>query len=202
MKRTFTFIASICAFCLINVSAIAMPVQFYSVDAEVVNGTVLVQWSTISETSNLHFVVQRSPNGHDWTDLGIVDGSVNSSTLVEYSFTDNDVFTHGIYYRIKQIDFTGTASFSNEVSIGKPNVYFDTVKSYPNPATNEIKVPLDQAPLGTKVSVLNSLGFEVISKEMIEPGLEVIDLSSLTKGFYYLKLEYKGTESIQRFFKS
>jgi hypothetical protein len=181
--------------------AIAMPVQFYTLNAEVENGGVHVTWSTISETSNLHFVIQRSPNGDTWTDLGVVNGSTNSSTLVEYNYFDPELSPFRVYYRIKQIDFNGISNYSGKIKIGKPQQYFDHVKSYPNPATNELNVPMKDAPEGTELIVLNSLGTELFRQTMTSKGIEKIDLSSLSKGFYYLKLSNGESESTQRFFK-
>jgi len=181
--------------------AAALPVQFYTLNAEVQNGGVHVQWSTLSETANMHFVVQRSPNGDNWTDIGLVYGSTNSSTLVNYEFFDTELSPFRVYYRIKQIDLNGISNYSGNIKIGKPQQYFDHVKSYPNPATNELNVPLQEAPEGTKLTILNSLGTEIMTQNMSSKGIEKIDLSSLSKGFYYLKLSNGESESTQRFFK-
>ena len=80
---------------------------------------------------------------------------------------------------------------------------FVMVSQEDSTSCDELIVPAEQeyAPEGTELIVLNSLGTELFRQTMTSKGIEKIDLSSLSKGFYYLKLSNGESESTQRFFK-
>ncbi|GAB3815110.1 hypothetical protein GCM10028895_08870 [Pontibacter rugosus] len=77
-------------------------------------------WATASENNNSHFEIERSANGKTWAKIGDVAGAGNSGTKRSYSFSDAG-FAHAgagtVYYRLKQVDFDGTAAFSKVVSL-------------------------------------------------------------------------------------
>ena len=81
------------------------------------------------------------------------------------------------------------------VSVGNLQSAVGSLRVYPNPAVNEIRV---DGALGCEVSILNLIGREVM-RSNCEEWRTVIDVSSLTKGVYVVRVTDKVTgESVTR----
>lgn len=74
---------------------------------------VLLEWTTAAEINNSHFEIELSYDGVSWISIGIVQGSGNSSTTIDYSFVNNQEEVGVQYYRLKQVDFNGDQTYSN-----------------------------------------------------------------------------------------
>ncbi|MCH5720135.1 Ig-like domain-containing protein [Niabella hibiscisoli] len=67
-----------------------LPVTFGNLAAVLRNGELLVDWSTLTESSNDHFEIEASPNGQSFTVIGKTSSKAvggNSSTTISYNFT-------------------------------------------------------------------------------------------------------------------
>lgn len=95
-----------------------LPVELTSFTASLTkSGTGLLEWHTESELNNDRFEIQRSENGVDFTTLGSVDGAGTSSSPHDYQFEDTDPILSLVYYRLKQVDFSGEFEYSSIVSL-------------------------------------------------------------------------------------
>ncbi|MFK7773940.1 MAG: hypothetical protein AB8F94_17445 [Saprospiraceae bacterium] len=115
-KKTITFIF---LFALINFTLTAGCIYKLELQASFdTNGNHLT-WSTKSESNNQYFIVERSINGIDFERAGKVNAVGNSTKVNEYSFSDlnkNKKYTR-YFYRLVQLDFDDTESFSHVVII-------------------------------------------------------------------------------------
>ncbi|MBA3972221.1 MAG: hypothetical protein H0X46_08780, partial [Bacteroidetes bacterium] len=94
------------------------------------NGNQLT-WSTATEINNDYFDIERSSNGADFSKIGTLDGNGNSITTIVYNFTDATPLTGINYYRLKQVDYNGSFSYSNMISIN--GTFFENpIQVYPN----------------------------------------------------------------------
>lgn len=64
-------------------------------------------WQTASEQNNNYFVIEKSSNGHDWKQVGIVNGAGNSNEILNYNLIDYSPYPGLSYYRLTQVDFDG-----------------------------------------------------------------------------------------------
>lgn len=74
---------------IVTVISFTLPVTFGSPTAKIVNGQLLVSWSTLTETNNNYFEVQASKDGENFTTIGKVDSKAtdgNSSSAIQYDF--------------------------------------------------------------------------------------------------------------------
>jgi len=112
----------------------ALPVSMLSFIAKPEANTIIIQWTTATETNNRGFDVQKSTNGKEFTTIGWVDGNGSTVNISEYSFVDKEVRANVVYYyRLKQIDHDGKECFSKVVAaVMKDNsvVAYDV---FPNP---------------------------------------------------------------------
>ena len=79
--------------------------------------SVVLNWTTISETNNEYFTIQRTLDGVIFEDIGTVSGAGNSQTDIEYEFFDYAPFLGTSYYRLKQTDYDGQYKYSEVISV-------------------------------------------------------------------------------------
>ncbi|MBI3135115.1 MAG: T9SS type A sorting domain-containing protein [Bacteroidetes bacterium] len=115
--------------------SIILPIELlsFSVTAEYASNTL--RWTTLSEIANDFFTVERSTDGIHFNTIGTVDASGNSSTELQYEYIDRDYTADLTYYRLKQIDYDGTISYSAIVSANRKT---DVISVYPNPSSGEL----------------------------------------------------------------
>ena len=63
--------------------------------------------------NNDYFIVEKNQNGLEFQKIGYVSGNGSSSQHHYYNFTDTHPLNGGNYYRLQQIDFDGTVTYSN-----------------------------------------------------------------------------------------
>ncbi len=181
-----------------------VPVELTSLTASANGSIVVLKWTTATELNNRGFEIERSltptpsrrEGAIEWVKVGFVQGIGTSTHKKDYSYVDA-VTEYGKYaYRLKQIDFDGTFSYSEEVYVeaGLKPESFTLEQNYPNPfnPTTFIKFNLPQASK-INLSVYNSLGelVNVIAYGEYEAGVyeRVFDANSLASGIYIYVLK-------------
>ncbi len=113
-----------------------VPVELEHFSANVLtDGTVRLEWSTVAETQNYGFHIERA-EGAKWASIGFVPGGGDSEQHRSYTFTDHAAAKiHELRYRLRQVDFDGSWEFSPEVLVhaALPSVWSLSVS--PNPCT-------------------------------------------------------------------
>ena len=95
---------------------------------------VLLHWSTSSEIDNAYFVVERSVDGSDFTELARV-AAKGRLVQTDYVYEDTSPFGGVSYYRLKQVDTDGNFEYFNTISIHRGSDVLSslTFSLYPNP---------------------------------------------------------------------
>jgi len=111
--------------------------------------------------NNSHFVVQRSLDGRIFDDLMNVNGQGNSNSSQKYQAADTKPVQGKLFYRLKQVDFGGTFSFSNVVEINYDGELNQKFTMYPNPINQgnmlQVNLFLEGVPEVT-VRIRNAMG--------------------------------------------
>ncbi|MCH7965014.1 MAG: T9SS type A sorting domain-containing protein, partial [Bacteroidetes bacterium] len=117
-----------------------------------------------------------------------VEGHGNSNSQKEYSFTDAEVNSSGIYYyRLKQIDNDGAYEFSKtiEVNFNVP-ASFELSQNYPNPFNPSTTISFNLPESGKVIlKIYNIMGEEI--KTLVEGYKEA--------GIYTVKFNAEGHPS-------
>ncbi len=177
-----------------------IPVELVSFSAENIDDKVTLRWQTATETNNSGFEIHRTQQlntkaPEDWVSIAFVDGKGTSTKMNSYSFTDK-INKPGTYlYRLKQIDYDGTISFSNtlEVDINIP-AEFALYQNYPNPfnPSTTIKFSLPKQS-HVKIKIFNSLGqiVETLIDIQMDEGYHEIrfNAANIASGVYYYRME-------------
>jgi hypothetical protein len=159
-----------------------LPVVLISFDASSqINRTVLVEWTTASETNNDFFSIERSGDGIQWQKVIDVKAADESAGVeLNYSAIDYNPIGGISYYRLKQTDKDGSFSYSpiRSVEIEADNKF----SFYPNPADDFIHI---QSSSETYiVEILNVFG----QSKGIYNNIKTIDTKSLSSGTYFIKI--------------
>jgi len=183
-----------------------VPVEFVTFTAEAAGNDIILKWSTATETNNRGFSIERtSEQGTgNWKELGFVNGSGTTTERRTYTFSDNDLPIGKYLYRLKQVDFDGSFTFSNaaEVLMNQP-AEFALDQNYPNPfnPTTNITYSLDKDGF-VSLKVYNSLGQQVteLVRENEKSGMHNVTFngSELSSGIYYYRIETGGNVSVKK----
>jgi hypothetical protein len=165
---------------------VVLPIDLISFDAKCDDSKVNLNWETASQTNNDHFTIERSANGIDYKTIGTVAGAGNSSSNLNYSFTDESP-TNGInYYRLSQTDFDGKSVSYNVTSCNITGKLIGNV--YPNPSTGEFSIAVDNSV--SEIQIYNTIGQKIYDKSLLQNSGNTldVDLSSQTSGVYILNI--------------
>jgi hypothetical protein len=101
-----------------------LPVQLTSFTGEKEGDLNLLQWTTSSEINNDHFELQKSYDGINFFTIQNISGQGSTNSVTNYLYYDSEITNFTVYYRLIQIDFDGTPSIHNIISIsrGETNV--------------------------------------------------------------------------------
>lgn len=164
------------------------------------NGTdAELRWTTSTETNNKGFEIERTASSNaplqEWLLVGYVPGFGTTTEPKSYSFVDSKLSSGKYIYRLKQIDFDGSFSYSGvvELEVKTPGT-FSLEQNYPNPFNPgtliRFSIPVET---DVRLNVYNTLGQEVaeiINSRLKEGYHEVeFDAGSLTSGIYFYRLE-------------
>ncbi|MBJ6118583.1 T9SS C-terminal target domain-containing protein [Pontibacter sp. BT310] len=94
-----------------------LPVELVNFKATAQNNAVQLQWATASEKNNSHFIVERSLTGKEFADVATIVGKGTSALQSDYRFTDEQPLNGAAFYRLKQVDYDGTYSYSKVVAV-------------------------------------------------------------------------------------
>ncbi|MBK7629181.1 MAG: T9SS type A sorting domain-containing protein [Ignavibacteriales bacterium] len=183
------------------------PVELVSFSANVVSNTVSLNWITATELNNTGFDIERSVISNEvrnlnWHSIGFVSGNGTTSESNTYSFSDEKISSEKYSYRLKQIDFDGTFSYSNTIEVDLSLLQtFKLEQNYPNPFNPSTKIrysipSVSSAKVGSlnvTLKVYDVLGNEVatlVNENQSAGNYEInFDAKILSSGIYFYKLQ-------------
>lgn len=157
-----------------------LPIELGNSEILCENGQPVLHWSTISETNNAFFEIERSRDLQQFETVGVVQGTGNSTQMQEYSWTDVAPLPGVGYYRLSQTDVDGTRDFLAMASVDCQQD--ELVSVFPNPFENEITVT---SQYGASIKVLDGSG-RLVYEQKISAGKTHISLDSVTSGLYFI----------------
>ena len=187
-----------------------LPVELAGFEGTTTDGGVRLSWQTVSETNNTGFEIQRKAAedaGTAWTEVGFVPSRAEGGTTNEplrYQFTDADLpfAADRLEYRLRQVDVDGTTDVTDPVEIARTVNKLELRKTLPNPARGQATVRF-AVPDAQDVSLglYDVLGRRVrtVQQGQLEGRQELqVDVSNLSSGTYFLRLQAGGTTHTQR----
>jgi len=192
-----------------------LPVQLSSFSCKMVSQhEAKLDWTTLTETNNYGFEVQRSSTKReDYQTISnsFVAGHGTSLAAHSYSFIDASAAFGNWYYRLKQMDLDGMAHYTDGIRLDKLTAVrdvapmaFGLLQNYPNPfnPSTEIKFSVETTGRAT-LSVYNVLGQLVTTlfDEVAEAGqsYEVkFEADNLASGIYFFRLRSGSSADLKK----
>ena len=181
-----------------------IPVELVSFNALVNGNSVNLSWQTASELNNSGFEIQRKSENTEWKKIGFVQGAGTTTEKKSYSFSDSYSGQGTISYRLKQIDFDGTSTFSNvvNVNLSTPSE-FKLNQNYPNPfnPSTTVSFTIPKA-TNVKLNIYNQIGQQV--GELVNRNLEAgsydytWNAEGQSSGIYFYELQANEFKSVRK----
>jgi len=189
-----------------SIQAGALPVSLVQFSAKQENSNVLLNWETASELNNSHFDVERSSDGNNWKAIGTISGHGNTSSINNYSLVDiiDGAASQILYYRLKQLDFNGDATYSEIRSVTLS--YISNLSMYPNPAIDQVNLSFESILNGNATLKVLDLEGHIVQTNNISIGKgtfrQSLDVTHLSKGSYFLQVSMGTNSNVYSFFKN
>lgn len=152
------------------------------------NKRVICRWVTATEINNDYFTVMRSKNGIDFEVIGTVDGAGNSTSLLSYSFVDENPYTGISYYKLRQTDFNGDFTFSQTVAVHIFTGSAD-VNVFPNPSNGIFFIAKNDPDNPVQIMIYDMKG-RLIKQDTFYDSYNQVDITGFGKGVYNLQTVY------------
>ena len=166
------------------------------------NKTSLLQWTTEQELNSKVFIIERSiDGGRTFVNIGSVNAKGSSTTTSQYQFTDLSPVVGTNLYRLKEIDIDDHYQYSNVVSVVVTSKEINFYSLYPNPAhqftylnaTGSISKEIT-------IEIVDATGriFKTQTNHIDNNHPVKLDVSTLNKGMYFIKVMSDGNINTER----
>jgi len=167
----------------------ALPVTLSGFNAVLVNCQPSLKWATEGELNSEKFEIERSnQKAVNWRKIGEVAAQGTSTIKTKYNFTDNNITSEKVLYRLKIIDKDGRYKYSQALPV-TVNCKTMQLTVFPNPVQiGQLYVSLTGTKGNTQARLLSSTGQEIF-KANINNGTNSFNVSKIASGAYVLSVE-------------
>jgi hypothetical protein len=150
----------------------ALPLDFMSFYAQNVKTGTQLDWTIANEIDNDYFEILKGNDISEFQSIGRVEHEAGQQG---YQFLDRQITNQINYYKIKQVDFDGSFSFSEIISVG-PNA--ESLVLYPNPVRQNEDFTIE-----------SQEGYQIFDSRgiLLKSGTEKTIKMDLERGIYFLK---------------
>jgi hypothetical protein len=187
-KLTRAGLTSFSPYAISSNAAAPLPVELVAFGAARTDKGVQCTWKTASEKNNSHFEVERSHNKQQFEKISTVAGAGTSASSHSYSVLDTQAPTSTLYYRLRQVDEDGAATYSPVAVVqGCTNCVAAqaTLAVVPNPSSGHVQV---LASNGAAIPLFGALYTVHGAARLLLAGATTLDLRDQPAGVYVLHL--------------
>jgi hypothetical protein len=164
----------------------------------------LLTWTSVRESGNDYFEIERSDDGNRFIAIGKVYGQQLSYTERNYQLEDASP-PRRCYYRLKQVNKTGNTRYYNTILVVRENQVINEL-SFQNPTGNNFRLSLDvSAPVTVRLRIIALTGIVIYDQVILcRPGINTFsrNLGFLSSGNYLLEATSGKTRMSRMFIKT
>lgn len=170
-----------------NFPLTVLPVIWQSFSAQLQsNGQVLLSWVISKQVQNKGFGVEYSRDGNHWEELVFIPDAGGQQEETSYSYIHPAPFPGKNFYRIRQVDFNGSQTWSETRTIDiQSNV---VVSCSPNPARDMIQVHTNSSMLGATLRIFDQSG-RPLRQSILTGETSALNIGSLPAGLYIVHIQ-------------
>jgi hypothetical protein len=179
---------------ILILSSVALPIKLSSFTAVNNNSHIKLQWQTLYEQNSKHFIIQRSTDGINFTDIDKVTAAGNSNVPLTYNYTDvlpamlQSAPT--VFYRLQVVDIDGQF-LNSEIAAVHLNKKDIQLLVFPNPVKDVLQVQTNGLTGPATLSITDAAGRQVYTRDiLLEQGSNSIPvkIAQFSSGIYYVRL--------------
>ncbi len=167
-----------------------LPVELISFDAVQNETAVDLKWETATEINNDYFILEKSGDGINFSLLDSMDGAGNSSSLLDYYYSDKNPMPGISYYRLNQVDNSGIKNNLKTISVNFEGL--EIISTYPNPAENEVKFLINTSQDTYATYSIYDMKGQISRSErlLFQKGVTnlLVDITNLAQSFYVFRI--------------
>jgi hypothetical protein len=188
----------------------ALPVTLGNFSGIASGNSNKLSWVTHSEQKNKGFELQRSADGTSFTSLAFVATKAQSGTsnsALSYDFNDMKPLRGNNYYRLKQLDLDGKATYSKVVMLKGSSIKGGLSVVYPNPTKNDLNMILSSKGNDKATIYITNVSGKVVYKSVKSIGAGDtkinVNASGFAAGVYTVKAIYASNNesAVSKFVK-
>jgi hypothetical protein len=188
-----------------NCDGIILPIELISFIGNRKYTNVILNWTTTSETDNDHFDIEKSSNGNSFEKIGTIKGKGTTNSIQKYTFTYPNESYQTEYYRLKQVDFDATSTYSPIIAISPMQNGSLSLETFPQPFQDVLKLNLSNSKEGyIDISIYNTLGQVIYhQKEFYQKskGEFNIKTQNWNSGTYFVQIKNQTKVITKKIFK-
>ena len=153
------------------------------------DNSVMLRWISLFEANSYKYVIQRSTDGRNFSDVSEIKAAGNSLTALNYFYADRQGANGAVYYRLKLVDLDGSIDYTKIIYLNNGQVMFGQLSVFPNPFRSEVQLKgVTASDVNRKnVKLYNAMGSEVAYRVL--SGNSIIIDPALPKGVYILRVK-------------
>ena len=167
-----------------------------------------LEWTTASEINTHYFDIERSTDSKYFESIGRVKAAGQSASPLTYAFEDDKSLQKTLYYRLKTVDLDGSFSLSATIALAQNDKNVGSLTLYPSPTRQTLNVVYSATQAAREWRIVDAVGkvvqasFGAQKAQYTEESFtEVLDVSALPNGVYFLQLIQQSETRIARFLK-
>jgi hypothetical protein len=172
-----------------------LAINLLNFSGDVKDASDVLHWTTSSEINSDYFELQYSTDAKNFSTIASIDTKApngNSATALDYTYTNAHIVAGYNYYKLKSVDKTGKAQYSNTIKLHHQAINA-AVSVVPNPFTNNINVVVDAAAdNNVNITVHDASGRIVYtSKAAVKAGKNELSIatSDWAGGIYFVNVK-------------
>lgn len=180
-----------------------LPLTLVDFSALLKNEKVQLNWATTNHKDFSHFILQRSTDGRNFSDVMTLMGDEQENSAMRlYNYKDDVKAMNAtvVYYRLQLVDANSNFEYSpvRMVKLTASNTV--DIQTFPNPVTNEVRVliPANWQAKAVTYEIYNASGKLMNRVQNLNAGqVQQMNVQSYNNGMYIVKVS-NGTETLTK----
>ncbi len=176
---------------IVSIGVVPVKLTNFNV-VNVADGSCRLGWTASNETGLVKYVVQRSADGRNFTDVSTLSSYNNNAAAVNYNYKDAAAIAGNNYYRLKIIENSGSIAYSETLVVKKQGSFGLSI--YPNPSTTNFNIGIPEKMLPATLDIYNAQGQQVYTFYTRQSNFTIN--KQLRSGVYTVKVTANNHSSI------